>query len=144
MMRRPRLKNVTVVAVALVLAALGSYNIFLKATWTLMDDGVLWTQGPEGVYAARLAPGGPAALAAAPAGHVVPPVPARRFPAVLPLVPGAALARFPRLGDPRRLHARAGARGRRRGQPGPVRDGTAREPRGALADHRRHRRLEAA
>jgi len=70
-MRRPRLKNVTVVAVALVLAALGSYNIFLKATWTLMDDGVLWTQGPEGVYAARVAEGGPAAQAGVRAGDVV-------------------------------------------------------------------------
>jgi hypothetical protein len=62
-MRPPNLKNVAVLAVALVLAALGTYNIFLKATWTLMDDGVLWTHGPQGVYAARVAPGGPAAQA---------------------------------------------------------------------------------
>ena len=54
-MKRPPLKSVVVVAVALVLAALGSYNIFLKATWTLMDDGVLWVQGAQGVYAARIA-----------------------------------------------------------------------------------------
>ena len=39
-MNRPPLKNVAVLAVALVLSALGTYNIFLKATWTLMDDGV--------------------------------------------------------------------------------------------------------
>ena len=37
---RPRLKNVTVLLVALLLATLGIYNIFLKATWTLMDDEV--------------------------------------------------------------------------------------------------------
>ena len=40
-----RLKNVAVLAVALLLASLGVYNIFLKATWTLMDDGVFWRQG---------------------------------------------------------------------------------------------------
>jgi two-component system NtrC family sensor kinase len=69
--KRPHLKNVAVVSVALLLAALGTYNIFLKATWTLMDDGVLWTHGPQGVYAARVAPGGPAALAGIRAGDVV-------------------------------------------------------------------------
>jgi len=62
-MKRPPLKSVAVIAVALVLAALGSYNIFLKATWTLMDDGVLWVQGAQGVYAARVAGGGPASQA---------------------------------------------------------------------------------
>ena len=62
-MKRPPLKNVAVLGVAAVLAAFGSYNIFLKATWTLMDDGVLWVQGAQGVYAARVAPGGPAAQA---------------------------------------------------------------------------------
>ena len=62
-MKRPPLKNVAVLGVAAVLAALGSYNIFLKATWTLMDDGVLWVQGAQGMYAARVAPGGPAAQA---------------------------------------------------------------------------------
>ncbi len=59
MRRPPHLKNVAIVAVALVLAALGIYNIVLKATWTLMDDGVFWTASPEGVVAARVAPGGP-------------------------------------------------------------------------------------
>jgi two-component system NtrC family sensor kinase len=58
-MNASRLKNVAVLAIALVLAALGIYNIFLKATWTLMDDGVFWKQGPQGLYAARVAGGGP-------------------------------------------------------------------------------------
>jgi two-component system NtrC family sensor kinase len=71
MMRPPHLKNVTVVMVALVLAALGTYNIFLKATWTLMDDGVLWTQGPQGVHAARIAPDGPGAQAGIHVGDIV-------------------------------------------------------------------------
>src|SRR5436190_17298085 len=70
-MRRPNLKNVAVVAVALALAALGTYNIFLKATWTLMDDGVLWTHGPEGVVAARVAAGGPAEQAGIRVGDIV-------------------------------------------------------------------------
>jgi two-component system NtrC family sensor kinase len=53
------------------LAALGIYNIVLKATWTLLDDGVFWKNAPEGVVAARIAPGGPAALAGVRAGDVL-------------------------------------------------------------------------
>src|SRR5688572_8652250 len=68
---RTRLKNVTVVSVALVLATLGIYNIFLKATWTLMDDGVFWRQGPQGLAAGRVAAGGPAALAGVKPGDVL-------------------------------------------------------------------------
>src|SRR5688572_7175342 len=58
-MNTSRLKNFAVLGIALVLASLGIYNIFLKATWTLMDDGVFWKQGPQGLYAARVAAGGP-------------------------------------------------------------------------------------
>src|SRR5688500_10300011 len=68
---RLRLKNVAVVAVALLLATLGVYNIFLKATWTLMDDGVFWRQGPQGMTAGRVAAGGPAALAGVKTGDVL-------------------------------------------------------------------------
>src|SRR5262245_87610 len=53
-------KNLAVTLLALLLAALGIYNIVLKATWTLMDDGVFWRTGAEGLVAARLASGGPA------------------------------------------------------------------------------------
>src|SRR5262245_59151810 len=60
---RSRFKNAAVLAVAIALASLGVYNIVLKATWTLMDDGVLWKDLPEGVVATRVQPGGPAALA---------------------------------------------------------------------------------
>jgi PAS domain S-box-containing protein len=68
---RSRLKNVTVLSVALLLATLGIYNIFLKATWTLMDDGVFWRQGPQGLAAGRVAQGGPAALAGVRPGDVL-------------------------------------------------------------------------
>jgi len=54
-----RVKNAAVLGIALVLGSLGIYNIVLKATWTLMDDGVFWKQGPQGLYAARVAAGGP-------------------------------------------------------------------------------------
>ena len=68
---KPRLKNVTVLTVAFLLASLGIYNIFLKATWTLMDDGVFWRQGPQGMTAGRVAAGGPAALAGVKTGDVL-------------------------------------------------------------------------
>src|SRR5688572_16313602 len=58
-MSASRLKNAAVLGIALVLGSLGIYNIVLKATWTLMDDGVFWKQGPQGLYAARVAAGGP-------------------------------------------------------------------------------------
>jgi hypothetical protein len=35
------------------------YNFVLKATFTLMDDGVFWRQAPQGLVASRLAPGRP-------------------------------------------------------------------------------------
>jgi two-component system, NtrC family, sensor kinase len=70
-MKRPHSKNVAVLALALLLTGLGVYNIFLKATWTLLDDGVLWKDAPSGVVAARVAPGGPAALAGVRVGDVL-------------------------------------------------------------------------
>ncbi|HSB60973.1 MAG TPA: ATP-binding protein, partial [Vicinamibacteria bacterium] len=70
-MNRRRLKNLAVVAAGLALAALGTYNIVLKATWTLMDDGVLWKSGPEGLVASRVAAGGPAARAGIRTGDIL-------------------------------------------------------------------------
>src|SRR6185295_6518383 len=67
----PRLKNALVVVVGLVLAALGTYNIFLKATWTIMDDGVFWKSSPAGIAAGRVAAGGPAALAGVRVGDLL-------------------------------------------------------------------------
>src|SRR5512138_2178477 len=58
-----RAKNAVVVIAGLVLAVLGVYNIVLKATWTVMDDGVLWRSSPQGLVAARVAPDGPGARA---------------------------------------------------------------------------------
>jgi two-component system NtrC family sensor kinase len=65
------MKNAVVIAIAVALAALGVYNIVLKATWTLLDDGVFWKDAPQGVVAARIAPGGPAALAGVREGDVL-------------------------------------------------------------------------
>jgi two-component system NtrC family sensor kinase len=59
-MSQRRSKNSLVVLVGLALAALGVYNIVLKATWTVMDDGVFWRRAPQGLVASRVAPGGPA------------------------------------------------------------------------------------
>jgi len=66
-----RLKTVLVVAVALILAALGIYNIVLKATWTLMDDGVFWKEAPQGLVAARVAAGGAGDRAGVQTGDVL-------------------------------------------------------------------------
>jgi two-component system, NtrC family, sensor kinase len=70
-MSRRRLKNSLVVLAALALASLGVYNVVLKATWTAVDDGVFWKQAPQGLVAARLAPGGPAARAGVREGDVL-------------------------------------------------------------------------
>ena len=66
-----KVKNAAVLAIGLLLASLGIYNVILKATWTLLDDGVYWRASPEGIVAARLDPGGPAALAGLKAGDVL-------------------------------------------------------------------------
>jgi two-component system, NtrC family, sensor kinase len=66
-----RLKNPLVILVAVALATLGIYNLVLKATWTLMDDGVFWRQGPGGVVAGQVAPAGPAARAGVRVGDVL-------------------------------------------------------------------------
>jgi PAS domain S-box-containing protein len=58
-----KIKNAAVLVLGFVLASLGIYNVILKATWTLMDDGVFWRSGLEGVVAGRVDPGGPAARA---------------------------------------------------------------------------------
>jgi PAS domain S-box-containing protein len=68
---RPRLKNIAVVSVGVLLATLGIYNLILKTTWTLMDDGVFWKESPAGIVAGRLAPGGPAALAGVQMGDIL-------------------------------------------------------------------------
>jgi len=71
-MRRPQLlKNAAVLALAVLLASLGIYNIYLKATWTLMDDGILWKESPQGLVAGRVAAGGPAARAGVHVGDVL-------------------------------------------------------------------------
>jgi PAS domain S-box-containing protein len=70
-MRRSRAKNIAVVMVGLLLASLGIYNIVLKATWTLMDDGVFWRDSQQGVVAGRVAAGGPASLAGVEVGDVL-------------------------------------------------------------------------
>jgi PAS domain S-box-containing protein len=70
-MKRLPFKNVAILAVALLLASLGVYNIVLKATWTLLDDGVFWKEAPEGVVAGRVAANGPAAQAGVALGDVL-------------------------------------------------------------------------
>ncbi len=70
-MTQRRYKNALVVLVGLALASLGVYNIVLKATWSLMDDGVFWTAEPQGLVAARIDPGGPAARAGVRTGDIL-------------------------------------------------------------------------
>jgi PAS domain S-box-containing protein len=64
-------KNFAVLAIAFVLASLGIYNIVLKATWTLMDDGVFWKDEAHGVVAGRVAAGGPGDRAGIKVGDVL-------------------------------------------------------------------------
>jgi hypothetical protein len=70
-MKPVAIKNALVLTVAFVLASLGIYNIVLKATWTLMDDGVFWKDDLQGLLAARVAAGGPGDLAGVKVGDVL-------------------------------------------------------------------------
>jgi two-component system NtrC family sensor kinase len=70
-MNQRRLKNALVVVFGLALASVGVYNIVLKATWSLMDDGVFWKAAPQGLVAARIAPGGPASRAGVHGGDIL-------------------------------------------------------------------------
>src|SRR4030095_15178009 len=66
-----RIKNLVVLLAGVALATLGVYNIVLKATWTLLDDGVFWRSGPAGMVAGRVAAGGPADRAGVQVGDVL-------------------------------------------------------------------------
>ena len=66
-----RFKNVLVVAAGIALGALGVSNLVLKASFSLLDDGAFWRQAPQGLVAARIAPGGPAARAGILEGDVL-------------------------------------------------------------------------
>jgi PAS domain S-box-containing protein len=62
------LLSVTLVATLL---GLGLANIALRATWSEVDDGVLWVHGPDGVTAGDVASEGPGASAGIRAGDVL-------------------------------------------------------------------------
>jgi two-component system, NtrC family, sensor kinase len=70
-MTRRRWRSSLVVLMGLAFATLGVYNVVQKATWSLMDDGVFWRHTPQGLVAARVAPGGPAARAGVRSGDVL-------------------------------------------------------------------------
>jgi PAS domain S-box-containing protein len=70
-MKNRRLKNAVILVIGFGLAALGVANVVMKATWTLMDDGVFWRSAPQGLVAVRLAPGGPGARAGVRPGDVL-------------------------------------------------------------------------
>ena len=70
-MKRGSIRKPAVLAIGFALATLGIYNLFLKATWTLMDDGVFWKQAPQGVVANRIVDGGPADRAGIRPGDVL-------------------------------------------------------------------------
>jgi len=53
------------------LFCLGAANIALRASWNEVEDGVLWTRGPQGVTAAEVAPGTPAERAGIRSGDVL-------------------------------------------------------------------------
>jgi PAS domain S-box-containing protein len=53
------------------LFGLGAANIALRASWNEVEDGVLWTRGPQGVTAAEVAAGTPADRAGIRTGDVL-------------------------------------------------------------------------
>jgi hypothetical protein len=58
-------------AVVLVLLGLGLANIYIRATWHPVEDGVLWVSRPDGVTASELADRAPAAKAGVKRGDVL-------------------------------------------------------------------------
>jgi len=54
-----------------VLLGLGLTNIYIRATWHEVEDGVLWVVRPDGVTAAELADRAPAAKAGVRLGDVL-------------------------------------------------------------------------
>ena len=58
-------------AVVLALLGLGLTNIYVRATWHEVEDGVLWVSRPDGVTAAELADRAPAAAAGVQRGDVL-------------------------------------------------------------------------
>ncbi len=58
-------------AVVLVLLGLGLANIYIRATWHEVEDGVLWVSRPDGITAAELADRAPAARAGVRLGDVL-------------------------------------------------------------------------
>src|SRR5512136_1437527 len=59
------------IAVIVVLLPLGIANMYARATWNEVEDGVLWIAKPEGVVAAELAPRGPGLAAGIRTGDVL-------------------------------------------------------------------------
>jgi PAS domain S-box-containing protein len=66
-----RLKNAVVIAGSLVLASVGVANLVLKASVTVIDDGVFWSETPQGLVATRVDPGGPGQTAGVAVGDVL-------------------------------------------------------------------------
>ncbi len=64
-------KHTLALAVVACLLALASLNISLRFAWNEVEDGVLWTAGPQGVVAAEVLPQGPGQRAGVRAGDVL-------------------------------------------------------------------------
>jgi two-component system NtrC family sensor kinase len=58
-------------AVVVVLLCLAAANVYVRATWTEPEDGVLWSTVPEGVVAREIAPDSPGARAGVRAGDIL-------------------------------------------------------------------------
>jgi two-component system, NtrC family, sensor kinase len=58
-------------AVVVALLCLAAANIYVRATWSEAEDGVLWSAGPSGLVAQEVAPGSPAARAQLRTGDIL-------------------------------------------------------------------------
>src|SRR5512136_168023 len=59
------------IAIVAVLLPLGIANMYARATWNEVEDGILWVAKPEGVVAAELAPKGAGLAAGVRTGDVL-------------------------------------------------------------------------
>ena len=68
---RALLRLTAQLALVVALLCLAAANIYVRATWSEAEDGVLWAASPDGIIAQEIAPGSPAATSQLRTGDIL-------------------------------------------------------------------------